>query len=226
MTVSKTTSLDRVLNPTDRERCIRALIKLCTERGYNRVTADAISAKAGVERARFGELFGGGVEECAVAAVDLLIGRTMRIIAGAYSADLPEWKSGLAAMKLMLEEMAANPTYTEFGLISSRHADSERVRTAVESTKRAIATMIDRIRVEAVTQVQPPTTARGALGGREALLRREIIAGRASELPRLLPAFAYSAAVGFLGQEEALRLAERAREMLRGTPWDPVSPAD
>lgn len=213
-------SLDRVLNPSDRERCVQALIELSTNRRPGQVTADAISSQAGVERATFDSLFAGGVDECAVAAVDMLAGRAMGVIAGAYSADLPEWRSGLKAMKALLEELAANPTYTEFGYISSRYSSSERVRTAVEGTKSAIAAMIGRIRAEAAAEGQPPSTARAALGGRDALVRREIAARRTAELPRLLPAFAYSATVGFLGQEEALRLAEKAREMLRGTPWD------
>jgi hypothetical protein len=64
------------------------------------------------------------------------------------------------------------------------------------------------------------------VGGAEAVIRREIVAGRREELPRLLPDFIYGATVGFLGQEEgflgqeeAMRLSRQGRELLSGTRW-------
>ena len=56
----------------------------------------------------------------------------------------------------------------------------------------------------------PPSA---SLGAAEAVVRREVVAGRAEEFPRLLP---YGATVAFLGQAEALRVSRRERELCGG----------
>jgi hypothetical protein len=53
-------------------------------------------------------------------------------------------------------------------------------------------------------------TARAALGGAEALARRELAIGGARNLPKLLPDFVYGVLVPFVGQQEALRQAKLA----------------
>jgi hypothetical protein len=60
----------------------------------------------------------------------------------------------------------------------------------------------------------PPLTARAALGGAEAVVRREIALGGIESLSRLVSDFIYAASVPFLGQREALRFARQAEELL------------
>ncbi len=54
----------------------------------------------------------------------------------------------------------------------------------------------------------PPSAARGALAGAEALVAHEILAGRGDQLGEQLPGVVYMLAVPFLGVGEAGRLAD------------------
>ena len=83
-----------------------------------------------------------------------------------------------------------------------------------------MAAMLDRTRGWANFRQQPPAASRAALGGGEALIRRELALGRAEGVPALMPDLIYIAAVPLLGQPEGLRLAAKARKMLQGTPWE------
>jgi hypothetical protein len=56
----------------------------------------------------------------------------------------------------------------------------------------------------------PRSAARGALAGAEALLAREVLAGRAGQLGEQAPGVVYMLAVPFLGVGEAGRLASGA----------------
>jgi hypothetical protein len=94
-----------------------------------------------------------------------------------------------------------------------------RVLQVTEAGSGVITAMLERLWEHSESEVQPTRAARAALGGAEAVVRREIAAGRTEQLPGLLPVFAYGTAVPFLGQERALGLAGRAREMLKGTLW-------
>jgi hypothetical protein len=77
-----------------------------------------------------------------------------------------------------------------------------------------LTAMLDRLRGEGEPGNNPPAkAARAAIGGGEALVRREIFQGRARRLPEVLPDLVYVATVPFLGQTEALRLSRQAGEV-------------
>jgi hypothetical protein len=60
----------------------------------------------------------------------------------------------------------------------------------------------------------PPSAIVGALGGAEMVMRAEIVAGRPERVPELIPGFAYLATLPYLERAEALRLSQRAGELL------------
>jgi hypothetical protein len=80
--------------------------------------------------------------------------------------------------------------------------------------------MLDRLRQYAQTTSQPGRTAAAAIGGAEAVIRRELVDGRSERLPALLPDLIYAATVLYLGTEVAVTLVGKGREMLRGTAWE------
>jgi AcrR family transcriptional regulator len=198
----------------ERERAVRAMAELCAERGYRETTVEALIERAGLSRASFESMFKGGLEECLLAAENAILGEVVRVVADTYSPDRSEWESGIAGIGAILELMAANPSFARTGYIVVRQAGTERAKDAYEAGITLIVAMIDRLREYGDREIQPPPgAARAALGGAEALIRREIDSGRAAELPRHLPDIVYAATVSFLGQEEALRLARRSRAM-------------
>lgn len=208
---------------SDRERLIQALIVVCCERNVDEISAEAVSQRSGVPMRSFTEHFGtgrNGLEACMIAAENDIIREVIAAVAGAYSPDRSEWDSGMAGILAILEYMAANPKTAYFGYITVPIAAPESVRERAEAARLLLSSMLDRLRETTSSHsVAPQRAARAALGGADTLVRREVAAGRAEELPRILPDLVFGATVSFLGQEEALRLARRARQLLETTPW-------
>lgn len=198
---------------SDREQVLEALAALSLERGYDEIRVDEIAARAGVTEARFRELFG-DKETCAVEVENANLAAVIAAVSQTYSPDRSEWDSALRGVLAILEVMASKPACAYFGYVVARQMGCERVRGVYLSGHRMIVAMLERGWEYSRLEQQPKHAALAALGGAEALVRREVVAGRATELPNLLPDLVYSATVPFLGQREALRLAKEGRGLL------------
>lgn len=208
-----------LLSPSERDRVLQAVTALCAERGYEETTVDDVIERAGVSIGELEVMFADKVE-MVVTAIDAVIGETVTAISSSYSADRSEWDSALLGIKAILEMMAAHPSGAKLSFVAARHMGPPQISETYRAGIKIIHAMLERLWEYSGSAVQPGTTARGALGGAEAVVRREIMAGRIEQLPRLLPDFVYGAMTPFLGQEEALRLSKRARELLRGSAWE------
>jgi AcrR family transcriptional regulator len=208
-----------LLGRSDRERILQAMAELCAEQGFAETTVAQVSSRAGVDAEVFDGLFA-DLEECLLAVVSALLGEVVSVIGATYSPDQAEWESGLRGTLAILELMAAHPSFAYLAYIGARQMSPPRVLKVTEAGSGVITAMLERLWEHSDAKAQPALTARAALGGAEAVVRGEIIAGRVEGLPRLLPAFAFAAAVPFLGQARAFSLSGRAREMLRGTAWE------
>jgi AcrR family transcriptional regulator len=205
--------------PSERDRLLTAMAELCLDVGFAEMTIEGLVERAGVSREKFSELFDDDKAECLVAAVNTIMGETVSVVSGAYSADTSELDSTLLGVKAILELMAAQPSYANLGYIVARQGSPRRVGMIYDTGIMVLVVMLERLRGYGEGEAAPPKAARAALGGGEAVVRREISADRVEELPRLLPDLVYGATVAFLGQEDALGLSQRAREMLGETRW-------
>lgn len=149
-----------------------------------------------------------------------IVGEAIAVVSLSYSADRSEFDSGLLAIREFLQLIADNPAQSYFGHITCRHSESRRLREARNSVIDVLAAMLERQSAYATNDVYPPIAARAAIGGGEALIRRELSAGRAARLPELLPDLAYTYTVAYMGQETALEMAQRARDLLAGRAWN------
>jgi AcrR family transcriptional regulator len=207
----------KVTSPFRRDRALEAITELCATQGYHATSVSQISDRAGISPSEFEELFS-DKEECMLAAESQLVAEVVDAVLGSFSPDRSELESGLLGMKAILEFMAANPSLAHCGYITCRQMAPRRIRAAQSTGVHLLAAMIERLREYSQCEA-PPTAGRGALGGAEAVVRNELVAGRTDQLPRLLPDLAYGATVAFLGQEEALQLSEQAHQLLQGTAW-------
>jgi AcrR family transcriptional regulator len=207
-----------ILSASSRDRILRAMAGLCAEQSYAETTVEQIVERAGVSSEAFFNLFD-DVEGCMAASANAISAEVLAEVSSSYSADRSEWDSGLLGMKAILELMAAQPSFAYLGYIAARQMAPPRVCDIYRVGVQMLMMMIERLWEYSESPVQPAAAARGVLGGAEAVVRREIVAGRTEQLPRLLPDLAYGVTVPFLGQEEALRLAGRARELLAGSEW-------
>ena len=202
-----------ILSPSERERILRAMAELCAERGYEEITEEQVVERSGVSADTFARLFG-DKEACAKASIDAILAEVMTTVSSHYSPDRSERDSYLLAIRAILALLAAHPSFAHISFICARQTGAPNLKEGWEAGVRMLTALLERLGDDGDGEPRPSSTARAALGGAEAVVRREIAAGRTESLPGLLPDFVYAATVPFLGQEEALRLARRGRELL------------
>ena len=209
---------DRILPAeTVRERALLATAELWRKVGYEGLTAAAICSRAGIEAEEF-EAACGDVEAAAKAAIEVPLAAVVRVVSELYSPDRSEAESYALAIVRILELMAANPAYTFLVYVAGRQMAPPRVHAVYHSGHQFLVAMLERLWASSQLRDQPTRTGLAALGAAEAVVRREILAGRYERLPGLAPDFVYGAMSPFLGQREALRLADLGRRQLQREP--------
>lgn len=197
-----------------REVLVEAMSRSCYERGYTDTTIEDLLKASGLSRADFDRCFP-SKEECGVAAVEAVLAEGIAIVSNAFTGDTSDSESTLRALLGLLERFAGRPDKGSLALTDSRQRMPRAAHDRYAGGFSILIAMIDRLRSESPEgEESPPSAARAALGGSEALIRRELALGRAADLPLLLPELIYSAVVPFLGQREALRMARQGLALL------------
>jgi AcrR family transcriptional regulator len=201
--------------PSDRERLIAAMAAGCAERGYARTSVEDIVSRAGVAPESFERHFA-NKSECGMAALKQIVPAITKVASTGIAPESSD-RSTLRAVKSLLELLAAEPSLASLSIVDARQAMPPEAYELYGSAARILAAMLDQLRGYSGAETPaPPSAARGAVGGAETLIRRELIAGRADRLPELLPDIVYGALVPFIDQSEALRYTELARELVNG----------
>lgn len=196
--------------PSERERLVAAMTRSCAEQGYAATRIVEVTGAAAVSRAEFKRHFAGKAE-CAVAAVNETLAEVTRVVGAATGPERTDWEKLLGAVQALLELLAARPSAAQLACGEARQSMPPDAYALYESGIRVLVAMLDRARAYA-SIAPPPGATRAAIGGVEALIRRELRAGRAERLPDLVPDIVYGLLVPYLDQQEALRYAELARE--------------
>jgi AcrR family transcriptional regulator len=193
------------------------MTECCAERGYEETRVEDVIGRAGVSRQSFDDLFS-GKEDCALAALDRVMSEILASVGSIDSAGEADLGRGIGAGKTMLELIGARPSYPQLALVQARQGGSERMHERYKSGLQMLVLMVERARdFSSQSPASTEGAARAALGGVEAVVRRELAAGRAEQLPRLLPDFVYGVLVPLIGQEAALRQSVAASQLLAGS---------
>jgi AcrR family transcriptional regulator len=194
---------------SQRDRVLDAMANACAEKGYATVTVTDVTQRARVSRSTFYELFR-DLEDCFLAAYDVIYGKFLTAGLTAYQRDLDWPKRVRAALEAMLEFMAAEPAFARMCMVeplAAGPAAVERYLTAVN----LISTLLDEGRgIHREAEKAPASLAKGIVSGAALVIREQILSGETERLPDLLPEILYPALVPFLGQREALREATAA----------------
>jgi AcrR family transcriptional regulator len=195
---------------SERERVLLATAELWGKRGYDGLSVASICDQAGVEEASFAAMFR-DVEAAAKATVEVPLAAVVEVVSGLYSPDRSEAESYAMAIVGLLRLMAANPAYADVAYITGRQMAPPGVHALYETGHQVLVAMLERLWEGSTLSDKPARAGLGALGAAEAVVRRELVAGRYERLPDLAPDFVYAATVPFLGIAEAQRLAQVAR---------------
>lgn len=188
-----------------RERLLTALAELLAERGYEATTVAAIGKRAGVSKSDFYKHFE-SKDACFVAAYDDAVEGIREPVLGACGAE-DSWARGMvAALRALLEGLAADPARTSLVLVEGLRAG----RGVYDRFQAALQSFTVQLRDGApapLDGVRPPeATDEAVVGGVAALLSRRVIAGDTERLPELLPEIAEFALTPYLGAAEARRI--------------------
>lgn len=190
---------------SDRDRILQAMTECCAEHGYGQTSVDRVIVRAGVDRSIFDLLFQ-GKQDCAIAALNKLASEVLTTTVTARDGSSGEFGPKLARLGAALELLAVQPSYAYLALIEARQGGTEHLQRCYEASMHLVSVVIGQAYETAAGASLPSVATRAALGGAEALVRRELAGGRAAQLPRLLPDLIYGVLVPLVGQTIALRL--------------------
>jgi AcrR family transcriptional regulator len=192
---------------SQRERLLAGVVRATAARGYESTSVADVLEQAGVGRESFYELFE-DKRDCLLAARAILVDDLEATVAAAYERPGPWGQRARNALAALLGWLAADPAaakvvVVEFGAVGAPSRD------LFQADFRRFTKLVD----EGFEEDEPvpglPQATGLAVGGAMARVYEEIVAGRATELPALLPDLTYELLVPFLGEEAAR--AERAR---------------
>jgi len=194
---------------SQRERLLRAMVREVAERGYEQVSVSDIVERAGVSRGAFYDEFA-GKDHALFEAYDALLETLIRRVQGSFSAGDPWPMKVRLALKVLLRELAANPEIARLATVeipSAGPAAHERYRQGIER----FLPFFRQGREYAGREELPPDAELMAVGGAEAIVFDEVVAGRITRLPQLLPDILFTLLVPYLGPEEAVEQMRRAQ---------------
>ena len=175
----------------------------CAARGFAATTVTDVVAAAQLTRDDFYAIFR-DEEDCFLATIDVILGEMMSLISGNYSADKAWFQVVHDTLAALAEYFAEHPNYAKVALLEALPAGSAAFER-YSAGKCNLITLLDQGRADATSDLAlPSSVAQIAFGGAEALIKDELIAGRASDLPRLLPELLYVCYSPFMDQDQAL----------------------
>ncbi len=203
-----------VLDPTipvdigarsQRQRIIDAMIDSCAEKAYATTTIADIVKRAGISRTTFYKRFP-NKRACFDGALAFCLETVRAAAIESYDPSDSPPQALRKAAAAMLELLAARP-----GLAQLVMGDAVTVEPAVVVRYRSwIVPAVEGLWEAAGEPPRPYADPALAFGRAQVLVFSQIVAGRAAQLPELLPEIVYIALLPLVGHEEAARQAQVA----------------
>jgi AcrR family transcriptional regulator len=186
-----------------RERLIRGFLLAVAEHGYAEVTFEEINANSRVSSATFYELFD-SKEACCLASYELFSGYLREAITAAVG-QRSRWPDQVvAAVEAALDFLAASPEVARFLTLES--AVPQKGAARCRDSLRELIPGLKRGRRQPKAKGLPESAEEVLLAGVAFVLSSEVSAGRATELPALVPEIAALLLGPYLGFGEAANL--------------------
>lgn len=194
---------DRAAPRPVRERIGAAVVDLLAERGYERISVEAILERAGAGRDEFDERFA-GLQDCVLQVYRENLDRFVDLVLAAYSAE-ESWRDGMRAAGYAIARfLRDNPRMARAGVIELLAAGPPAEAQRASSLDRLVD-MIDAGRQE----LEDPASitrgvAEGVLGSVYEIVIRDLQAGRGTAgAEDAVPQLLYFALRPYLGHEVA-----------------------
>jgi AcrR family transcriptional regulator len=196
---------------SQRERILEALREAIAEHGYSGASVADVIKRAGVSRKTFYAQFT-DKEDCFLTIYDAQVARLHAVTRDAFDAQ-DEWVPALrAALTALLHALAYDPAAARLCFVDVLAAGPHAAE-ARNASMRDLEAILELGRggdASAGGATTPGALGRSMVGGLGEVLYQEIVAGRAEQLPALLPELMYALVLPFEGREAAERELERA----------------
>lgn len=196
---------------SQRERLLAAVVRVTASNGYESTSVADILEEAGVGRESFYELFE-DKKACLLAARAILVDDLCETVAKAYNEPGPWAERVREALAAMLDWVAADPAAAKVMLV-----EFTAVGAASRELFRSDFARLTELMDDGLEQTEPvpglPRATGLAISTALARVHEEVVRGRTSELPRLLPELTYELLVPFIGEEAASAEERRAVEL-------------
>jgi AcrR family transcriptional regulator len=191
---------------SQRNRILTAMVELTGAQGYHDTTITDVIKRAGVTRKAFYQRFE-DKEQCFIAAYERELARLLTLTLEAFETQ-DEWADRVrAALSALLHALARDPTVARVCFIEVMAA-GPRAIAARNEAMRGFTIVFDTGRLQDDRE-RPAALALNMVGGLSEIVHREVAAGRAEDLPGILPDLMYTAVLPILGPEAAERELER-----------------
>ena len=193
-----------------RERILWSMVRLVAENGFESVAVADVVDRAGVSRTTFYELFE-SKDECLCAAYDRVIDVLVAYVSRAYEGDGPWPLKSRRALRACLEAYSVEPEVARMATVEVPAAGPEAQRRYHDGVGQ-FRPLFSEGRKYAESDILPPDLELMAVGGAEAIIFDEVVAGRTKELPTLLPDILFAVLVPYVGPEAAKAEVRRTAE--------------
>jgi len=198
-----------------RERLLEAMIRVVGENGYRATSVADVIAEADSSRATFYKYFA-DKHDCFLAAYDMLVERVFEEVISGCDASQPWLERVTAGLSRIVELFAQDPELARTAVVEVAGAGAEARKRHSEALARLSQFMDAADQELAGGEELPVNTSLMAAGAVAGLIFDELQAGRAAELPRLLPELVFALLVPYIGPRAA---AEEMRRTV--TPSSP-----
>ena len=187
---------------SQRDRLLWSMVRVIAEKGYDSVTVGDVVARAGVSRTTFYDEFE-NKDECLFAAYDRVIDELVAFVADAFDSgrDWPERVSD--ALDALLRALAAEPDVAQMAVVEFPAAGPHAHRRYHDAVERFRPFLEEGRDFSERDGELPAGVQLMAVGGAEAIIFDEVVGGRVSRLPAMLPEIVFAVLVPYLGPEEA-----------------------
>lgn len=190
---------------SQRERLLAAVVRVTVEKGYEKTTVGDILGEAGVGRESFYELFEDKLD-CMLAAHKILVDHIEELVRDAYIQPGPWSERVRNTLESALQWFASDPEASHFLLIEFSTIGPA-FRESFQTTYTRFIKLIDEGLDEDGLQPQFSHATSLGVGAMLARIYEEIVLGRATELPRLVPDLTQAMLTPYIGEERARAVA-------------------
>lgn len=187
-----------------RERVLEAMAREAASAGYEATTIGQVAERAGVSREQFDAMFASKYI-CFLEAYDAVVDVLLAGFRDAFeAAEEASWgERTTAGLRALLELLAAEAEIARMALVEVAAAGEDARYRYGLAMERFLPFAAQGREASPQGQELPAETERFAVGGAMTMIIDEIRAGRAAELPALLPDLVFAVTMPYLGPEAA-----------------------